>query len=129
MFNHPVSDLVARIKNGYMAYKPVINTPSSKLRLEVLKVLKEEGYISNYAQNAENKRIVDIHLKYHNSEPSVNEISVVSKSGRRVYCNYDAIPLVMNGLGTVVISTSQGVMSGYDAKSKKVGGEILLKIF
>lgn len=129
MINHSVSDLVSRIKNGYLAHKPLIHSPESILRLEVLKVLKNEGYILNYTKNAEDENLIDIHLKYHNSSPALSEINVISKSGRRVYCTYDKIPLIKNGLGTVVISTSFGVLSGHDAKSKRVGGEILLKIF
>lgn len=129
MFNHAVSDLVSRIKNGYLAHRQLINSPTSSLRSEVLKVLKEEGYILNYTENAEDKNLIDIHLKYHNSSPALSEINVISKSGKRVYCSYDEIPLIKNGLGMVILSTSQGVLSGYEAKSRKVGGEILLKIF
>lgn len=129
-FNHPVSDLVARIKNGYMAKKTTISSPVSRLRENILHVLKEEGYILNYSKLKEGSvEKFDIHLKYHYSAPVVNEISVVSKPGKRVYCNADKIPLVKNGLGTVVISTSQGVIADHDARSKKLGGEILLKIF
>jgi len=129
-FNHPVSDLVARIKNGYMAKKATISSPVSKLRENILSVLKEEGYILNYSRIKEGSvEKFDIHLKYHYSAPVVNEISVVSKPGKRVYCNADKIPLVKNGLGVVVISTSQGVIADHDARNKKLGGEILLKIF
>lgn len=129
MFNHPVSDLVSRIKNGYLANRQLIQSPASSLRSEILKVLKDEGFILNYTKNADNKNLIDIHLKYSNSSPALSEISVVSKPGKRVYCSHNDIPLVKNGLGTTVISTSHGVLSGYEAKSKKLGGEILLKIF
>ncbi len=130
-FNHPVSDLVARIKNGYMAKKATISSPVSKLRENILHVLKEEGYILNYSKTkAEGVAAqFDIHLKYHYSAPVVSEISVVSKPGKRVYCNADKIPLVKNGLGAVILSTSSGVIADHDARNKKLGGEILLKIF
>jgi small subunit ribosomal protein S8 len=129
-FNHPVSDLVARIKNGYMVKKATISSPVSSLRENILRVLKEEGYILNYSKVKEGAvEHFDIHLKYHYSAPVVSEISVVSKPGKRVYCNADNIPLVKNGLGAVIISTSQGVIADHDARSKKLGGEILLKIF
>jgi small subunit ribosomal protein S8 len=130
-FNHPVSDLVARIKNGYMAKRATISSPVSKLRENILKVLKEEGYILNYSKTKSESKIenFDIHLKYHYSAPVVSEISVISKPGRRVYCSSEEIPLVKNGLGVVVVSTSQGVLADHDARSKKLGGEILLKIF
>lgn len=129
MFNHPVSDLVSRIKNGYLANKQLVHSPASSLRSEILKVLKDEGFILNYTKNAEDKNLIDIHLRYSSSAPAVSEISVISKPGKRVYCSHNDIPLIKNGLGTVVISTSHGVLSGYEAKSKKLGGEILLKIF
>ena len=129
-FNNPVSDLVARIKNGYMAKKAVIASPISNLRENILHILKEEGYILNYSRIKEgNIERFDIHLKYHYSNPVVNEIEVISKPGRRVYRPADKIPLVKNGLGMVVISTSQGVIADHEARTKKLGGEVLFKIF
>jgi small subunit ribosomal protein S8 len=129
-FNHPVSDLVARIKNGYLAKRPSVSSPVSRLRENILHILKEEGYILNYSKiKAGSAQKFDIHLKYHYSDPVVNEIEVVSKPGRRIYCSAKDIPLVKNGLGMVVISTSQGVIADHEARNKKLGGEILLKIF
>ncbi|MBU6338990.1 MAG: 30S ribosomal protein S8 [Rickettsiales bacterium] len=129
--NHPVSDLVARIKNGYMVRRDVISSPVSKLRENILKILKDEGFILNYSKVQEKGAAAkfDIHLKYHYSAPVVSEISVVSKPGRRVYCGSEEIPSVKNGLGLVIISTSKGVISDHEARNKKLGGEILLKIF
>jgi small subunit ribosomal protein S8 len=130
MFNHPVSDLVARIKNGYLAKKLVISSPSSHLRENILHLLKEEGYILNYSKIKDGKlERIDIHLKYHQSSAVVSEISVVSKPGRRVYCGSDKIPVVRNGLGAVILSTSGGIIADHEARTKKLGGEILLKIF
>ncbi len=130
-FNHPVSDLVARIKNGYMAKKAVITSPVSRLREGVLHILKSEGYILNYSKIKEEgvASRFDIQLKYHYSAPVVSEIRVISKPGKKVYCTVDKIPLVKNGLGTVVLSTSQGVIADHEARIKKVGGEVLLKVF
>ncbi len=130
-FNHPVSDLVARIRNGYMAKKLVISCPVSRLRGNILQILKDEGYILNYSKLKEEGKAerFDIHLKYHHSAPVVNEIQVISTPGRRVYCGVEEIPLVKNGLGMVVISTSQGIIADHDARTKKLGGEILFKIF
>ncbi len=129
-FNHPVSDLVARIKNGYLANKTIISSPVSKLRENILHLLKAEGFILSYSKSKEGSvEKFDIHLKYHYSAPVVSEISVISKPGKRVYTNYDKIPVVKNGLGMVVLSTSQGVISDYEAREKKLGGEVLLKIF
>ena len=129
-FNHSVSDLVATIKNGYLAKTQTVSMPVSKLRDSILIILKEEGYILNYAKikDGDHERF-KISLKYHNSSPVLTEISVVSKPGRKVYCNSKEIPLVKNGLGMVLISTSQGVVTDYIARTKNLGGEILLKIF
>lgn len=129
-FNHSVSDLVARIKNGYLVKKDMISSPSSKLRESILKILKEEGYITNYSkvQDGDFERF-DIHLKYHYSKPVVSDIKVVSTPGRRVYCRNDEIPLIKNGLGIVVVSTSQGVVADHEARAKKLGGEILFSVF
>jgi small subunit ribosomal protein S8 len=129
-FNHSVSDLVATIKNGYLAKTQTVSMPVSKLRDSILIILKEEGYILNYAKikDGAHERF-KISLKYHNSSPVLTEISVVSKPGRKVYCNSKEIPLVKNGLGMVLISTSQGVVTDYVARTKNLGGEILLKIF
>lgn len=129
-FNHPVSDLVARIKNGYMAKKITISSPVSKLREGVLSILKNEGYILNFTKVKEGSIArFDIQLKYHYSAPVVSEIQVISKPGKRIYRPADKIPLIKNGLGMVVLSTSQGILADHDARSKKVGGEVLLKIF
>lgn len=130
MSNHPVSDLVARVKNGYLANRTVINSPVSKLRENILKILKEEGFILSYSKvKSGNLEQFDIHLKYHYSNPVVSEIFVVSKPGRRIYCRADEIPSVKNGLGMVIISTSKGVISDHEARVQKLGGEVLLKIF
>ena len=130
-FNHPVSDLVARIRNGYLAKKAIISSPVSSLRGDILKTLKDEGFILSYSKIKEGKspERFDIHLKYHYSAPVVSEIQVVSKPGRRIYCGASEIPSVKNGLGMIIMSTSQGVISDHEARTKKLGGEILLKIF
>ncbi len=130
MSNHPVSDLVARVRNGYLAKRTVISSPVSKLRENILKILKEEGFILSYSKvKAGNFEQFDIHLKYHYSNPVVSEVSVISKPGRRIYCRADEIPSVKNGLGMVIISTSKGVLSDHEARVQKLGGEVLLKIF
>lgn len=130
-FNHAVSDLVARIRNGYLIKKSTISCPSSLLRENILHILKNEGYILNYVKNKDSEGFdrFDIHLKYHNSSSAVSEIEVVSKPGRRVYCSSSKIPIVKNGLGVTVVSTSQGVLPDHEARSKKLGGEVLFKIF
>jgi small subunit ribosomal protein S8 len=125
-----VSDLVTIIRNGYQAKRQTVSSPISKLRENILKILKEEGYILNYSKNNSAKLVkFDIHLKYSSSCPVVNEINVISKPGKRIYCNSDKIPLIKNGLGMVILSTSQGVIADHDARAKNLGGEILFKIF
>ena len=126
--NHSVSDLVAIIRNGYLAKRREIHSPISILRENILSILKDEGYILSYSKSPGNNKF-SIHLKYHLSKAVVSEISVVSKPGKRIYCGVDDIPSVRNGLGVVVMSTSKGVVSDSFARANKVGGEILLKIF
>jgi small subunit ribosomal protein S8 len=128
--NHPVSDIVSRIKNGYMAKKTTISSPVSHLREGILRILKSEGYILGYSRIKEgNIEKYGINLKYYHSKPVVSEIVVISKPGRRVYCSADQVPVVQNGLGMVVISTSRGIISDYEARLGKLGGEVLFKIF
>jgi len=130
-FNHSVSDLVSRIKNGYLSGKASVLSPVSKIRNNILQILKEEGYISNFVKVKDDNNIDSflISLKYHNSSPVVNYIEVVSKPGRRIYCQVNNIPLIRNGLGIAIISTSKGVLADHEARSQGLGGEILLKIF
>lgn len=126
--NHAVSDLVTIIRNGYLAKRKTVNSPISRLRENILNILKEEGYILNYSKSPDAKTL-DIHLKYHLSKPVVSEIQVISTPGKRVYCGVDNIPLIRNGLGVVIISTCKGVVSDSFARTSRVGGEVLLKIF
>lgn len=130
MFNHSVSDLVARIKNGCLAKKTKISSPYSIIRESILKILKDEGYISNYTKLGTDKGyILEIHLKYLSYNSVINEIEVVSKPGRRYYCSSKNIPIVKNGLGVVLISTHRGLMTDHQARVDNIGGEVLLKIF
>ncbi len=131
-FNHPVSDLVVRIRNGYLAKRTTISSPVSKLRENILHLLKEEGFILSYSRVKEEgagHEKFDIHLKYHHSMPVVGDIEVISKPGKRVYCKSDQIPVVKNGLGMIFLSTSKGIIPDYEAREKKLGGEVLLRIF
>jgi small subunit ribosomal protein S8 len=131
MSNHAVSDLVSRIKNGYLAKKITITSPVSRLREEVLRILKEEGYLTSYTKSKnKNFETFDINLKYFDRGiPVITKIESVSKPGRRIYCKFKKIPLVKNGLGIALISTSDGILADYEARVKKLGGEILFKVF
>jgi small subunit ribosomal protein S8 len=129
-FNHSVSDLVSRLRNGYLSKKDKITVPCSKIRENILSILKEEGFILGYSRvEGESFNHFNISLSYKNYKPSVNEISVISKPGRRIYSSYDNLPLVKNGLGMIIISSSKGVITDHQAREMKVGGEVLMKIF
>ena len=129
--NHPVSDIATRIRNGYLAYKNTISSPSSKLRQSVLDALKREGFIAGYAKTKLDNGLeeLEISLKYYNQKPVIEQIEVVSKPGRRVYKGCSDIPVVNNGLGVVLVSTSKGVLTDHQAREQNLGGEIWLKIF
>ena len=132
MFNHQISDLVSRIKNGSLAKKSIIVSPYSKIRESILLILKNEGYITSYTKLKNGSNVIEnieIHLKYHGYDPVVNDISVISKPGRKVYSKSSAIPVVKNGLGLVILSTHKGLLPDYEARSLGLGGELLLKVF
>lgn len=113
-----------------MAGKRTIKCDSSKLKKEILKLLKEEGYVKDFSEKEEaNKKVLEITLKYVSTEPVIKEIKVISKPGKRMYCKSADIPSVYNGLGMVILSTPKGILTDYDAKKLNVGGELLLKIF
>ena len=127
----PISDLITRIRNAQMRAKPKVSTPGSKMRANVLEVLKTEGYIRGYAavEHSNGRKELEIELKYSDGEPVIREISRVSKPGRRVYASVKALPRVNNGLGVAILSTPKGVMADHDARDNNVGGEILCTVF
>lgn len=127
----PLGDLLTRIRNGQRAGKSVVLSPSSKLRTNVLEVLKREGYIRGYAVEPVREGItqVTIELKYHEGEPVIRNIARVSKPGRRVYSKIKDLPKVYNGLGISILSTPRGVMSDVEARAANVGGEVLCQVF
>ncbi len=127
----PLGDMLTRIRNAQRAQKSVVRSPASKLRAQVLEVLKREGYIRNYETIDVRPGIkeLSIELKYHNGEPVIREIKRVSKPGRRIYAGVKDLPRVYNGLGIAIISTPRGVVSDAEARELKVGGEILCTVF
>ena len=129
--NDPLGDMIARIHNAQMRSKPKVSTPSSRLRMNVLDVLKSEGFIRGYAavEHSDGQAELEIELKYFDGEPVIREISRISKPGRRVYASVKALPRVNNGLGVAILSTSSGVMVDRDAKAKGVGGELLCTVW
>ena len=114
-----------------MRGKETVDSPCSNLRINVLEVLRDEGFIRGYSQTDfdDGKSEILIDLKYHEGESVIKEINRISKPGRRVYSSVDSMPLVRNGLGISIISTSKGVMSDKNARTNNVGGEILCVVF
>ena len=127
----PIGDMFSRIRNGQMRSLNSINIPSSNFRQNILKILKNEGYINDYFidKSEKNKINLKINLKYYDGDPVIKEIKRISKPGRRVYSRANSIPKVMNGLGLAIISTPKGVMSDSEARKNNVGGEIICRVF
>jgi small subunit ribosomal protein S8 len=127
----PLGDMLTRIRNGQKARLDAVLTPASRLRANVLDVLKREGYIRGYAvaDGDTGERRIRIELKYHEGKPVIQEIARVSKPGRRVYSKIADLPRVYNGLGISILSTPRGVMSDSEARAAKVGGEVLCRVF
>ena len=126
----PLGDMLTRIRNAGMRGRSVVYSPSSKLRARVLDVLQAEGYIRGYTEvERDGFRELEIELKYYDGAPVISEIKRISKPGRRVYSSVNDIPLVRNGLGISILSTSKGVMSDNVARNENVGGEILCRVF
>lgn len=122
----PVADMLTRIRNAQMAEKISVAMPSSKLKVAIASVLKDEGYIDDFAvrENA-GKPQLDLALKYYAGRPVIGRIERVSKPGLRVYKGKDDLPRVMNGLGVAIVSTPKGVMTDRSARAANVGGEVL----
>lgn len=127
----PLGDMLTRIRNGQRAGKTTVTSPASKLRANVLEVLKREGFIRDFSEREVRTGIseIDIELKYHEGDPVIREISRVSTPGRRVYSGVKKLPLVYDGLGISILSTPRGVLSDSEARDQNVGGEILCKVF
>jgi len=127
----PVADMLTKIRNAILARYEKVDISTSRLKLEITKILKNEGYIKNFKKiNQNNQNFIRIFLKYHGKEiPVINGLQRLSKPGRRAYVGYKKMPRIYNGYGIVVISTSEGVITGKKAREKKVGGELLCSIW
>jgi small subunit ribosomal protein S8 len=121
----PIADMLTRIRNAQMTEKATCEMPSSKVKVAIARVLKDEGYIDGFKVAGEQKPVLEIALKYYAGRPVIEKVERVSKPGLRIYKNKDAIPPVMNGLGIAIVSTSQGVMTDRKARASGVGGEVL----
>ncbi|MDP2751566.1 MAG: 30S ribosomal protein S8 [Rhodocyclaceae bacterium] len=122
----PVADMLTRIRNAQMTEKPAVAMPMSKLKVAIAKVLKDEGYIEDFAvRENSGKPQLDIALKYYAGHPVIERIDRVSRPGLRVYKGMDDLPRVMNGLGMAIVSTPKGVMTDRSARASNMGGEVL----
>ena len=127
----PLGDMLTRIRNGQRAGKTHVTSPASRLRANVLDVLRREGYIRGFAEAEVGPGIkeIRIELKYYEGDPVIRKISRISTPGRRVYSKVKDLPRVYNGLGISILSTPQGVMSDAEARAANVGGELLCQVF
>jgi small subunit ribosomal protein S8 len=122
----PIADMLTRIRNAQMAEKPAVGMPASKVKAAIARVLKDEGYIEDFAvRESAGKATLEIGLKYYAGRPVIDRIERVSKPGLRVYRGKDELPSVMNGLGIAIVSTPKGVMTDRAARASNVGGEVL----
>lgn len=125
----PIADLLTRIRNGQQAERVSVSMPSSKLKIAVVQVLKDEGYVSGYAQNeVEGKPTLTVDLKYFDGKPVISKVNRISRPGLRRYVNRNDMPEVLGGLGIAVVSTSKGVMTGTQAKAQGFGGEVICTV-
>lgn len=127
----PISDMLTKVRNASMARHEKVDIPTSRLKLEIVKILKTEGFIKNFKKLAqEGQNYIRIFLKYDDeNEPIIHGIEKVSTPGRRVYTGYKTLPRVHNGYGTIIVSTSEGVTTGRKATEKKVGGELICTVW
>jgi small subunit ribosomal protein S8 len=122
----PIADMLTRIRNGQQVERGQVEMPSSKLKVAIAKVLKDEGYIEGFSIATENKKpVLKIALKYYAGRPVIERIERVSKPGLRIYRGAQQIPVVLNGLGVAIVSTPKGVMTDRKARSTGIGGEVL----
>ncbi|MCU4138748.1 MAG: Ribosomal protein S8 [Thermodesulfobacteria bacterium] len=131
MMTDPIADMLIRIKNALMARHKSVRIPSSKIKLEIARILKEEGYIEDFKYiNEKPQPQIEIILKYdENKRPVIAGVKRISKPGRRIYKGYKDLPKVLDGLGIAIISTSQGIMTDHEARKRKIGGEVLCEIW
>jgi small subunit ribosomal protein S8 len=122
----PIGDMLTRIRNGQAASKVKVSMPSSKLKVAVAKVLKDEGYVTDYlVEEVENRPVLSVVLKYYEGRPVITALQRVTRPARRVYAGKQDLPRVLGGLGITIVSTSKGVMSDRAARAAGHGGEVL----
>ncbi|MEK7653225.1 MAG: 30S ribosomal protein S8 [Patescibacteria group bacterium] len=129
----PIADMLTRIRNASRVKKEEVYVPFSKMKLEIIKILKKEGFINGFEEMdySPDKKFggFNIQLKYKDNEPAISSIKKISKPGRRVYASKDNLPKVLNNYGLAIVSTSQGLMTGKEAKKTGLGGEVICEIY
>ena len=122
----PIADMLTRIRNAQSVEKPVVSMPSSKLKTAILRVLQDEGYIAGFSEASEDgKPFITVDLKYFDGRPVIDRLERVSRPGLRIYRGKDELPKVLNGMGTVIVSTPKGVMTDKAARAIGQGGEVI----
>ena len=125
----PIADMLTRIRNANQMRNETVTMPSSKIKVEIAKILKEEGYIVDYSVSTDSKKVLSLQLKYNGAERIISGIKRISKPGLRVYAQANELPKVLNGLGIAIISTSAGVMCDKEARKLGTGGEVLAYVW
>lgn len=130
MMTDPIADMLTRIRNGLQARHEVVEMPASKEKIEIARILKEEGFIHEFKVEGDVKKVLTVTLKYGpNKEKVISGIKRISKPGLRVYTTVDKMPRVLNGLGIAIVSTSAGLMTDRDARAKNMGGEVIAYVW
>jgi len=130
MMTDPISDMLTRMRNAIAADKKSFLVPFSKMKLEIAKILKKIYYIEDFKiEDSGDFKVLNIDLKYVDDVSVVTSIKRISKPGKRVYCNIDKMPVVLNGLGFAIISTNKGLMTNIEAKKKNIAGEVICEIY
>jgi len=125
----PIADMLTRIRNANQMRNETVTMPSSKIKVEIAKILKEEGYITDYSVSGDAKKVLSVTLKYSGTERVISGIKRISKPGLRVYAQASDLPKVLNGLGIAIISTSKGLMCDKEARKIGAGGEVLAYVW
>ena len=125
----PIADLLTRLRNAQAVNKKEIILPHSKFKFELLKILKKEKYIGEIEEAKNKFKELKVKLKYENNKPQINSIKRISKPGRKVYCDKNNLPIVLNNFGLAVISTNKGLMTNKEAKKQGLGGEVVCEIY
>lgn len=126
----PIADMLTAIRNASMVKKSETDVRGSRLAEEILKLFKKESYVKNFKRREDKKRLIRVYLKFgRDQHPAITQLKKISKPGRRIYVRHNEIPEVLGGLGTAVLSTSRGILTGREAREAKVGGEVLCYIW